>query len=727
MRTFLLSLFLAGVLCAGPTASRHPRLLLTADDVAVMRSSLGKYPLFDAAYQEAKERVDRALAASIDVPVPKDAGGYTHEKHKQNYQEMQLAGILFQMTKEEKYAFFVRDMLRKYADLYPTLKNHPAGTSETVGRLFWQTLNEAVWLLHTAQAYDCVYDKLTPQDRALFETNIFRPMAKFLIEDHVKEFDRIHNHGTWTATAVGMIGYAMGDTDLVAKTFYGSKKTHEFGYFRQLDLLFSPDGYYVEGSYYARYAMMPFYLFAQAIDNNQPELKIFEYRGQILKKMLYSALQLTYTNGAFIPFNDALKEKTYLSPELIIGVDVTFARYGFDRSLLGIAKEQNSVALNVTGLAVAKALAEKKEIPTFPYRSVEYADGPNGEKGGIGVLRSGPVSDQSLLLMKYAAHGMEHGHYDRLEFLYYDQGREIVQDYGAARFINVEPKFGGRYLPETKTWTRQTIAHNTVTVDGRSNFNYQMEPAEKNPGERHFFQADDPSFQVMSAKEKNAYPGVAMQRTMAMVADPKFPKPVVIDVFRIVSAEQHRYDFPFYYMGHFLASSTEYTAYDKQRSALGTANGYQHLWLEGEGKVNGPVRFTWMNGNRYYSLISSADTATSVLFTRIGAGDPNFNLRNEPAMMLRRNASSTVFATVLEPHGQWDGTKEFSVGAAPQVSSVTVLASTDEGTVVQIEGKDKLRWVFLVANGPASSTAKHSVTVNGTVYSWTGNAALQKF
>lgn len=708
------------------TKSGHPSLWLTQSDVETMRQNLGKYPLFDAAYYEAKERVDRAIAQPIDVPVPKDAGGYTHEKHKQNYNDMFLAGILYQVTKDEKYAAFIRAMLLKYADLYPTLKNHPAGTSSTVGRLFWQTLNETVWLVHTSMAYDCVYDWLTPADRAKFEKNIFRPMAKFFVEDHVKEFDRIHNHGTWTATAVGMIGYAMGDNDLVEKALYGSKKDKKYGYMRQLDLLFSPDGYYLEGPYYVRYAMMPFFLFAQAIDNNQPEAKIFEYRDHILKKAFYSAIQLTYTNGAFLPFNDALKEKTYLSPEVVIGLDISYARYGNDPGLLDVAKRQNSVILNGAGISVAKALKENPAPKEFPYASIEYTDGPNGDKGGIGILRSGAFNDQSLLLMKYAAHGMEHGHYDRLTFLYNDQGREIVQDYGAARFINVEPKFGGRYLPETKSWTRQTIAHNTVTVDGKSNFDNNYDKAEKYPGERHFYSSSDPNFQVMSAKENNAYDGIRMQRTMALVSDEKLSKPVVIDIFRLVSKQQHQYDLPFYYMGHFLYTNVGYTANDKQRTVFGQENGYQHLWTEAEGNAKGPVRFTWMNGERYYSIITAADSATKVFFTRIGASDPNFNLRNEPAFMLRQKGSLHVFASVLEPHGKWDGTKEFSVGAAPTIESVNVIVSTDEGTIVSIDGKDNLHWLLMVANGPASETAQHKVIHNGVTYSWTGNAMIQK-
>ena len=38
---------------------------------------------------------------------------------------------------------------------------------------------------------------------------------------------------------------------------------------------------------------------------------------------------------------------------------------------------------------------------------------------------------------------MGHGHFDRLSFTYYDNNKEIIQDYGAARFLNIEPKNGG--------------------------------------------------------------------------------------------------------------------------------------------------------------------------------------------------------------------------------------------------------------------------------------------
>lgn len=702
--------------------------MLTPADVQNIRANLGQAPFFDAEYAQAKAKVEAALAAPIVVPVPADAAGFTHERHKANYTEMHLAGFLYQVTGEARYAAFVKAMLEKYADLYPTLGKHPAGTSSSPGRLFWQSLNETVWLVHTSQAYDCIYDTLTAAERARFEKNIFQPMAHFLADERAHEFDRIHNHGTWAATAVGMAGYVMGDQELVKKALYGSKMDGQTGgYLKQLDNLFAPDGYYVEGPYYARYVLMPFYVFAQVIEHNQPELKVFERRDGVLGKALYSLLQLTNgATGEFIPFNDALKEKNHQSPEVLLAVDIAYTRYGRDPQLLDIARRQGGVALTSAGLEVAHALVANPAPAAFVYRSVEYGDGADGRTGGIGVLRAKSGADQSLALLKYSTFGMEHGHYDKLGLIYYDQGREILQDYGSARFLNVEQKTGGRYLTENKTYAKQTVAHNAVVVDQTTQYGGSYEKAEAQHAERHFFDASNPDFQVTSGRDATAVPGVALQRTIALVRDPQLAFPVVVDVVRATSATEHDYDLPYWYEGQFLQTNVAVKMATTERRPLGKAHGYQHLWVEGEGTATGPVQFTWMNGSRYYTITSAAGAATKLVLTRIGANDPNLNLRADPGFMLRTRAANQVFASVLEPHGIWDGTKEYTSGGFPTIQSVQVVASTEEGTVVKVAGKNGLAWTILISNCPDSATAEHRIEAGGEVYTWKGNAELRR-
>lgn len=720
-------LFLCLLIAVYPQKS-HPNLILTQSGVDKIKSKIGNIPLFDKSLSEVKRTVDEALSRPIDVPVPKDpGGGYTHEKHKQNYNEMYLAGIMFQLTGEKGYAEFIKNMLDKYADLYPTLGLHPQSKDQTPGKMFWQSLNETVWLLHTIQAYDCIYNWLRESDRNKYETNIFLPMASFFSKELHHEFDLIHNHGTWMVASVGMTGLVLNRKDLVEKSLYGSDKLGKGGFLAQLRLLFSPDGYYTEGGYYARYALWPFFIFAECLQNNLPELGIYQYRDQILKKAFYSALQMTYTDGAFIPINDALKEKTFLSVELIYALNFVYERYGKDEQLLALAEKQNKVTLTLGGLMVADALNQHKNIPSFMWHSVNYVDGPNGDEGGVGILRWGNIDDMETLLFKYSAHGLSHGHYDKLSFLFYDQGREIIQDYGAARFLNVEQKYGGRYLPENKSFAMQTIAHNTLVVDEKSDFDGNQDLSQQFHPEGYFYNADNPDFQYVSAKDDHSYEGVKMHRTMIMINDNNLLRPVIIDVFKVNSEIEHQYDLPYYYMGHFISANFDYSSYTKTRSVVGNKNGYQHLWKMAEAHSANTMIFTWLNGERYYSIISNTDKETEIIFTQIGANDPNFNLRNDNGIMLRRKDNNHVFAAIIEPHGEFNPTLEYSINSYSTFNKVGVINSSDDYTVVNISGKNDLRWILFIVNNDSSAEVNHKLSLEGKEYEWKGPINLVKY
>jgi len=723
----LLIVLLVAMVAVSPSgiqAQQHPSLFFTARDVAAIRAGAAKYPLMKASLDAAKATMDSAFAHPMDVPQPGEAGGYAHERHKQNYREMQLAGELFQITGDAKYARFVRDMLEKYAVLYPTLPANPYAKDQAPGKLFHQALNEANWLVATSIAYDCVYDWLKPAERARFEKNIFRNMSDWLSVNQAKEFDRIHNHGTWADAAVGMIGYVMHDTTYVNNALYGTKRDHTGGFLRQLDLLFSPDGYYMEGPYYIRYALMPFFQFAEAINNNQPELHIYDYREGILKKGLFAALQTTFPNGVYAPINDASRSMDVTSPETVLALDLAYGHYGPDSNLLGEAAIQNEVILTRGGLAVARDLAARQTPPKVAWKSREFTDGPDGKDGGLGILRSGAGADATMLLMKYGVHGQGHGHFDKLHFIFYDGGNEVVPDYGFSRWINIEPKDGGRYLPENDSYAKQTIAHNTVVVDEttQSAGNYQVD--EKKSAQRNFFDASNPNVQVMSARADGFYDGVRMQRTMLLLKDSRLPHPVVVDIYRLTSQAQHTYDYPIHFRGQLIATNVKYKPNTTEQNALGARFGYQHIWNEAEGPVDSVARLTWLDGHRYYTVTTAAGSGAQMILGRTGAGDPNFDLISEPMMILRTTGGDQTFASVIEPHGYFSELEERSADATGVVQNVRVIASGADGTVVQVTGGAGLKWVVMLNNGPASATAKHHVVAGGQTYEWTGNYSV---
>ncbi len=726
MRTRQL-LFLLALTCTTPAAAvaQHAGIFLSSEDAIGIREAAGKYVLLGEALALAEQTMEAAFSRPMEVPQPGEAGGYEHERHKQNYREMRFAGLLFSITGQERYAAFVRDMLEEYAALYPTLGPHPLAHHQKPGKLFHQTLNEEVWLVHTSIAYDCVYDWLSEEERARFEANIFRPMADWFHIRNETEFNRIHNHGTWAVAAVGMIAYVMGDLALVEKALHGSNLDGNGGFLKQLDLLFSPDGYYMEGPYYIRYALMPFFYFAEAVERMQPELGIYEYRDQILRKAYYSAVQTAFPNGVFPPINDASLTMDVGAPEVILANALAYDRYGANESLLGVASFQGRVALNGAGLRLARDYGVTETEPEMTWPSVEFTDGYDGTQGGLGILRAGKGQGQSMLLMKYGVHGGGHGHFDKLHYIFFDQGRQVIRDYGFGRWINVEPKFGGRYLPENESYAMQTIAHNTVVVDGVTQNMSEEREAERMSGQRHFFEPDGEGVQAMSARADTYYEGVGMQRTMLLIEDDALGNPLVLDLYRLASDNLHQYDYPVHYSGQSITSNLAFDTATDELQPLGAEYGYQHIWSTASARTDSTVRYTWLDGHRYYSLISSASPGTEVMLGRTGANDPDFNLHSFPVLVVRRHARDHLFASVIEPHGYFSEARERSEQARPRIEDIKVIGHSDDASVVEIVGPRGLRWTVMVTNRSADTEAKRSVTFDNNTYTWTGDYHIE--
>ena len=675
-------------------AQGHPRLILSQEGVAAIRTQLGEVPMFDEVLAKTQKEVDAEIQLGIEVPVPKDmSGGYTHERHKKNWFVLQKAGVLFQITGEEKYAVYVRDMLLAYAKLYPTLGLHPTNRSYATGKIFWQCLNDANWLVYVSQAYDCIYDWLKPEEKKTLERDLFRPYADFLSVGNPRFFNRIHNHSTWGNAAVGMIGLVMNDQELVDRALYGlqddgikaGEKDNDSGYIKrpgqkkagflaQLDGSFSPDGYFEEGPYYLRYAIFPFLLFSKALANNRPDLDILHYRDSILKKAVYALLYQTDANGLFFPINDAQKGMSWMAREVVTAVDLAYLHYGSDPTLLSVAEKQGRVILDEAGFAVARDL-EKGLARPFSHQSIEYKDGADGQQGGVGILRvEAPNGGELALVMKYSAQGMGHGHFDKLSYSLYDNKGEVIQDYGAARWVNIDQKGGGRYLPENQTWAKQSIAHNTLVINETSHYEGDIEIGEKYHPEPYFFDGSDKSIQIVSAKEQNAYPGTKMHRTMVVLKDKAFYKPLIIDIFRVESAEMNQYDLPVWFQGHLLSTSFEYQKETHSLEPLGKDHGYQHLWKEAVGKpAEEQLQLTWFGQGRFYSMTSAIEAEDELIFARAGANDPHFNIRHDPAFILRRNARDVIFVSIIESHGEYSTVTEIPERPFSSVAKVEIL------------------------------------------------------
>ena len=672
---------------------------------------------FNATVEEAKTKINAQLSLPLEVPAPRDAGGgFTHEKHKENAKLIYDAGQLFKLTGEQKFADYASKLLVAYAEVYPGWGLHPAKKEQSPGRMFWQNLNESWWLVYVSQGYGAVKNVLPVEQRAKIETDLLRNMAEFLSDGSPETFDKIHNHGTWATAAVGLTGYAIGDDDYVQQALLGLDKSGDAGFLKQMDKLFSPDGYYNEGPYYQRFALMPFVVFAQAVEQNNPEKEIFIQRDGILEKAIYTTIQQSY-GGLFLPINDAIKDKGIATAELLYGVAIAYDLTG-DKGLLSIAETQGKFVLTPESRKVAEDLAAGKAEP-FDFKTMRLRDGETGDEGALDIIRASSAPDDLALVVKNTSQGLGHGHFDKLGFLLFDAGHEIIRDYGAARFLNVEAKYGGHYLAENNTFAKQTIAHNALVVDETSHFGGDTETGNKHAPLIGTF-TNDGDLKITKAEIDTAYPGVTIVRTMAMVRDAAFPRPIVIDLVEARSGASHQYDLPFYYNGQLTETNFDLRAHTASRAPLGNTSGYQYLWEVGKGKaVAGLSQVTWLLDRKFYTVTASAPENTEVIFAEIGANDPNFNLRREPAFILRAASDDGVaIASVIEQHGEYNPIVEYTVNSHPSVKSVQRIKFGADH-YIQVLTKDG-QTVGLAVAGKVSATAEHSISVDGADLTWTG-------
>ncbi|OAT75373.1 chondroitin lyase [Mangrovibacter phragmitis] len=685
-------------------------LFIDSHDIAKCRDALAQNSLLGKTLRHYQAQAAAWLAAPVVIPGHGEGGGPEHLQHKTHYQMLHLAGWLWQFTQDPVWRDKIIAVLSGYADIYPHLGNATSKDTNPPGRLFHQTLNEDMFLLYAAHAWSCVKESTAAQTREHIENNLLRLMATEAVETHAATFDIVHNHGIWSVAAVGLCGYALNDQSLVDAALYGLKgDSQSGGFMAQISQLFSCDGFYVEGLYYQRFALRPLLMFAQAISRFQPELNIWQFAGKRIKAACYALFALAFPDGTLPALNDASKTMNLKDEGAVLAVSLCRQHYGPDARLAALAAWQGKL------WPCAGALLLDREQPAGPYPTWPggiWRDGPQGDKGGVGVLRKDcSQGDQTMALLWWGGHGdisgmhsaLNHGHFDGLHLSLFNRGKEVLQDYGFGRWVNVEPKFGGRYIAENNSYCKQTVAHNTVTVDSGCQHQGNKTLATGDHGETHFFQGNHTLGSGMSAIARHYWPDVTQQRTVLLLTLPACPRPLLVDLFRLQSPTPHQYDYCLHIRGQRIASNISLQS-KPQLAPLGNAHGYQHLWDCARGAIptGEHSQISWLDGDTYYTITTAMPAGGELIIARTGASDPDNNLRTEPCWIWRTHASDTLFATVLESHGEFDEASEYSVDARGKVSQVNICEDSARRTQLQITFTDGSAALVTVDNRPGS-------------------------
>ena len=370
-------------------------------------------------------------------------GAVRLRQHARLAQAALSCALVYAIEKDRAYAEKAAQILVGYARAYPG-----PHTSATDGGILYQSLDEAVWVIPLAQAYDLLYysRSLSDKQRELVESNLFRPVA-----DGLKNVGIAGNWGSWHLSAVGVIGLAIKDASLLRYALESFKS--------QIGDQLGEDGLWPESVHtYHFYPLSAFVHLAEGCYRAGIDVYNWEARpGKSLKAMFTAPLAYMYPSfrlpaindewfDSFLPaslyeiayrrWNDALfawvLKRAYKFGETPINSDQrehpqTFARNSFYAFMFG------------------RDLPGRTRTPTF-----KSHDFPSL---GICTLRNG---DEAMATLDYGPF-LGHGHLDKLGFTLYADDTLVVPDYGT-------PGYGSKILE----WYTHTPAHNTVVVDGKS-------------------------------------------------------------------------------------------------------------------------------------------------------------------------------------------------------------------------------------------------------------------
>ena len=213
-----------------------------------------------------------------------------------------------------------------------------------------------------------------------------------------------------------------------------------------------------------------------------------------------------------------------------------------------------------------------------------------------------------------------------------------------------------------------------------------------------------------------------MTRALALVAVPGIEERVVVDLLRVQSDGNHRYDLPLHFNGHIIDTGPDFAVNRTTRPVLGDGHGYQHIWVDGQATAQDRPFLTWQTGNRFHSWHWVPQPGSTVILGESGANDPGFNLRREPMLIQRvEGGRNLLFAGALESHGYYDADTERVSQSSSRIAAIRS-ASFDDADIMVISTLAGARIAIAIAHD-MSATAQHQVEFEGHAIAWTGPAA----
>ena len=496
-------------------------------------------------------------------------------------------GTVYVLSGEEKYAEYAKTLLLAYSNgsRYGAPKSLDYRFAQG---LTGQLLSEALILDKLARGYDLVFESRTwsTEERVRIHDELLQPLAAEMLYPNVPELDptssfsrQINNRGVIGGTSVLLVGYATDDQELVNAALYGTRTnltrsdvsrrkqfpppkdwiaaTADHPSNGLLTVHFGtpgiPGGMWVEGSpAYAVYALGSMIDAAEAGWHHG--LDLYRYNNCIFKNMFDFPLFFAYPDLTTPGENDSHRDS------LVTGYIPTLYEYGYRRyrdprylAVINSPTERDFLAALKAGRSSPNPKIRSSRFLNLGHNnsappSILYDLDPNEQVSaripsinyplvGFGVLRTPAADGDGIqnLILSYGP-SASHGHPDKLHIDLYAFNDVLMPSPG------IQFPYVGNTL--IGTWYKTTIAHNTLTVDEKTQEFHEHDVKRPDVRADQTVFGPSESIGIQRAWTDSAYPGVTMDRAVFLTSH------FLADLFGVFSETPHRYDLAWHIRGY---------------------------------------------------------------------------------------------------------------------------------------------------------------------------------
>ncbi|HXK71683.1 MAG: heparinase II/III family protein [Clostridia bacterium] len=514
----------------------------------------------------------------------------THVKH---------AGILYSITKQQKYIDYIRKVMNFLTDNYDKFESF-APNLRFLGRYTGTGLSDAHNTMSLLYGIDAAQDHLTKAELDKWHKGFFTPQADMF--DFFS--NKIYNIPLWQKVSEANIGVFFKDETIIKRAFYS-----KFGILDQLRRGVTEDGMWFETSTGYHFFGLAATAELLLLCRRNEVLCIPEHQElmDIIESQFMFPLKIMFKNGCIAnPCDSGLDMDIFTYQNAYVKACALFDNPYF-KQVLGYIKHIKNQPRTLDEILYSIEYDECDHLPDFGSN--------NFEDSFCAILKN----DVTELYLKTGIKTICHAHPDvmTVEMAFY--GDLLSKDIGSSGYSS-------KIFNE---WQHKTIAHNTITINRQDQTYTPVGEGIWPEGIVEYYDE-----QHIRAKSKNVYECVDYTRDM------KVKENKIYDQFSVKAVEDLELDYAFYSKGECIIEN-EYEKVD----SIGESEGYQHLFdikkIDNRDTVT--VKFELEDKILSVTIEPDEDSVVYIVNSYVN----NFN-DTRYGIIIRRNGKERIFNVTYE-------------------------------------------------------------------------------